>query len=112
MATPRRDFTQEEIDYAWEKAIRQPNNDPNVFRKDYAGAWIRREDYGKKTTYGWEVDHCKPLAKDGTYSPENLYPLHWENNNEKADGYPKWRTRKSSEGIDNINKIQNWNIKE
>lgn len=64
MATERRNFTDEEIKKVWEKATKQPNNNPDVFRKDYAGAWIRRDDYGKRDKpYGWEIDHLKPLVK-------------------------------------------------
>ena len=40
MATDRKDFSQEEINEVWEKAIPQPKNNPDLFRKDYAGAWI------------------------------------------------------------------------
>lgn len=41
MATQRRNFTQDEIDIVLGKVIKQQNNNPDVFRKDYVGAWIR-----------------------------------------------------------------------
>lgn len=62
MATDRKDFSQEEINEVWEKAIPQPKNNPDLFRKDYAGAWIRKDAYGEQSEYGWEIDHIKPLA--------------------------------------------------
>ena len=108
MATERRECTQAEIDAAWEKAIKQPNNNPDVFRKDYAGAWIRKSDYGETTDYGWEIDHLIPLAQDGTYSLDNLIPMHWRNNRTKGDDYPQWRTSMTSDGVNNIEREQRW----
>lgn len=111
MATPRRNFTYDEIEAVWKKAKVQLNNDPEDFRKDYAGAWIQKSEYGKKTIYGWEIDHEKPLAENGTYDLDNLQPLHWKNNNKKGDNYPGWETEVSSVGIKNIFKIQRWYVK-
>lgn len=63
MATQRKVFLEKEIDAVWEKAAKQPNNNPDVFRKDYAGAWIRREDYGKRNMpYGWEIRPSKAVG--------------------------------------------------
>lgn len=113
MATQRRDFTEDEINAVWDKASKQPSNNPDVFRKDYAGAWIRREDYGKRDKpYGWEIDHLKPLAKDGTYDIDNLYPVHWKNNVKKGDDYPQWQTAITSEKNKNIELEQNWEVDE
>ena len=46
MATPRRNLTDMEIEEVWQKANIIPNNNPNIYRQDYAGAWIRRDQYG------------------------------------------------------------------
>ena len=63
MATPRRDFTEAEIDAVWNKAKIVPNNNPDVFRQDSAGAWIKRDSYGDTDSeYGWEIDHIKPRS--------------------------------------------------
>ena len=43
MATERREFTQEEINVAWEKAKIVSPDYSNEWRKDYAGAWIKRD---------------------------------------------------------------------
>lgn len=111
MSTERKDFTQDEINAVWEKAIKQQNNNPDVFRKDYAGAWIRKEDYGQRDkTYGWEIDHLLPLEKGGTNDIDNLYPLHWRNNASKSDDYPTWTTVLSSNGIKNVELEQKWMI--
>lgn len=109
----RRNFTDKEIQSIWEKATKVANNNPDVFRQDYAGAWIRRSDYGNRDSqYGWEIDHIKPLAKGGTYDDTNLLPAHWKNNKEKGDNYPNWSTAITSEGAHNINGIKNWTYNE
>lgn len=109
----KKSFLEKEIDAVWEKAAKQPNNNPDVFRKDYAGAWIRREDYGKRNMpYGWEIDHLKPLAKDGTHDLDNLYPVHWRNNESKGDDYPRWKTVLSSKENKNVESDKRWKVDE
>jgi 5-methylcytosine-specific restriction endonuclease McrA len=52
----------------------------------YAHAYYA--DYGITSTYGWEIDHIKPVAKRGGDEITNLQPLQWENNRRKGDDYP------------------------
>jgi hypothetical protein len=105
------DFDEAIIQKVWEKAIIDPNNSPDIFRKDYAGAWIKRSDYGKRDTkYGWEVNHLKPKSKGGTDDLENLLPLHWKNNSKKDNDYPEWKTEISSCNNQNIEKEQMWHV--
>lgn len=111
MATAPKQFSEAEIEAVWQKAFIQANNDPSVFRKDYAGAWIRRNDYGKNTIYGWQIDHVRPLALNGSHDMKNLLPLHWENNEEKSDNFPNWTTKKTSRGITNVDETQTWHVK-
>lgn len=35
-------FTLEVRDAVWKKALVQPGNNSDIFRKDYAGAWIKK----------------------------------------------------------------------
>lgn len=69
----------------WAKGQVAPGNDPNVFRKDTYGTWMRWDQYGKTSQYGWEVDHIVPLTRNGSESLSNLQPLQWENNRKKSD---------------------------
>ncbi len=108
METKRRNFTDDEIEAAWKKGKVVPPNDPNVYRKDYAGAWIRKDQYGQEKEYGWVVDHRNPLSNGGTYNPRNLEPLHWRNNKTKYDNYPHWKTSVTADGQKNVECEQEW----
>lgn len=104
-------MSDELIEKVWQKAKIIANNNPDVFRQDYAGAWIRRNQYGiRDSKYGWEVDHCKPTSKGGTDELSNLYPLHWRNNEKKGDDFPTWNTILTSDGVQNVEKETGWHI--
>jgi hypothetical protein len=96
------------IQQVWNKAKEVQGYDPNIWRQDFAGAWIRRDLYGTDNKYGWEIDHLKPTSKGGSDNLENLYPLNWRNNREKADNYPNFQTSVSSELNQNIEKLKSW----
>lgn len=83
-------FTQATIDAVWNKAQVAAGYDAGKFRKDRCGAWITKADYGTTGDHGWEIDHEKPVAKNGTDDFANLEPLHWRNNRGKSDNYPNW----------------------
>lgn len=109
MATPRRDFTPEEKEFAWQLAAIIPGLDPDRFRMDYAGAYIIKEHYGRRdSNFGWEIDHIKPLEKNGPYELWNYVPLQWENNVQKDANFPIWQTRVVFSNHSNIECLKDW----
>lgn len=110
MANLQKAWSEQEINSVWKKATKI--NEKDEYRKDYAGAWIKRGEYGNRNSlYGWEIDHRKPKSKYGSDNVDNLDPLHWENNSYKGDDFPNWQTSISSSDNRNIRKIQNWEVK-
>lgn len=77
-------FDQQTVINVWQKGNIIPGNNPNVFRQDSCGAWIRFSDYGnRQSKYGWEIDHITPGGPDYL---SNLRPLQWKNNLARSDG--------------------------
>ncbi len=82
-------FEKININFVWLKATTIPGCNPEIFRKDIFGAWIKKSQFGKvDSQYGWEIDHIKPVEKKGLDYLDNLQPLHWKNNRLKGDNYP------------------------
>lgn len=76
-----RSFSPEVIKQVWAKSGASYSD----FGTDVCGAAIRRQDYGDRSRYGWEIDHIHPVKLGGSDDLDNLQPLHWENNRAKAD---------------------------
>jgi hypothetical protein len=80
------------IEQVWAKA--EPELWFVYFKRDVCGATIKKDDYGKMTEFGWEIDHIIPVAQGGTDELSNLEPMHWENNRHKGDDYPEWSCKR------------------
>lgn len=81
------EFSEDIIQQVWDKGTIVSGDDSKVFRKDYCKAWILRNEYGnRKSKFGWEIDHIKPVSSGGGDELSNLRPLHWENNASKQSG--------------------------
>ena len=86
------------------------HRNPDVWRQDFAGAWIRRDQYGVMSKFGWVIDHIKPKSMNGDDSLDNLQALHWKNNISKGNNYLEVETCVTSEGLDNIHKQKKWKL--
>ena len=40
------------VEKVWQKAVVVNNRNPDIWRKDFAGAWIRYDQYGINSRYG------------------------------------------------------------
>ncbi len=73
-------FDAETIQKVWEKGQVTATSDPDVWRKDQYGAWIRRDDYGYRASQlGWEIAYITTPSERGGTEVSNLRPFHWEN---------------------------------
>ena len=80
-------FAESTIRAVWEKAAISEKFPP--LRVDCFGGLMCEYLYDvTDSKFGWEIDHCKPVAKGGGDELLNLQPLQWENNRTKADNWP------------------------
>ena len=70
----------------WEKGEEIPEYSSEIWRLDKYSALMKWSDFGdRKSKYGWEIDHIKPVLHSGDDSIDNLQPLNWKNNAAKGD---------------------------
>jgi len=82
-------FAKTTVGAVWKKGKKYTGKNIDSWRKDVLGNEIKHSDYGNtNSTYGWEVDHIKPVAKGGKDNLANLQPLQWRANRQKGDTYP------------------------
>ena len=76
-------------DKVWAKRTLHPTWGNN-WGYDKYGHLIKYEEYGKASKkYGWDIDHSKPVAKEGSDNLNNLQPVQsYYNRHIKADNYP------------------------
>lgn len=103
-------FPDQVINAVWQNAAVVEGYDSAIWRKDFAGAWIRRDHYGIESKYGWEIDHLKPSSKGGSDNLSNLNALHWQNNRKKSDDFPTFQTIITSKENTNIEALQSWRV--
>jgi hypothetical protein len=80
-------FDEEILRNVWDKGTITRDADPDIWRKDECGAWIRRDFYGNiESQFGWEVDLMVSETEGGRIDPSNLRPLQWRNKIAKHGG--------------------------
>ena len=111
------EFSEDDIQGAWDRATAVVGFDKTRFRKDACGAWIMRNKYGDTDSlYGWVIDHIIPralLKEKGIVDEKkvsaaiNLRALQHENNTSKSDDYPSYTAVVTSKGAENV---KEWNF--
>ena len=87
-----RQFDEATIEAVWGKGTPEPGY--GSFRKDACNASMQRGEYGNTaSSWGWEIDHIKPVSKCGGDELGNLQPLQWANNRYKGDDFPRWHCK-------------------
>ncbi len=82
-------FTKKQIKTVWSKAKKVRGKDSDKYRQDPYGNTIYFDSHGKSSIMGWEVDHIKPKAKDGSDATVNLQALKTSVNRKKSDSLVK-----------------------
>jgi len=74
-------YSNEKLLQIWRKGLQIPNRNPALFRMDRYGNEIHWTKYGnRKSRFGWEVHHVRPVSDGGTDVLHNLIPVQWATN--------------------------------
>ncbi|MGZ5094386.1 MAG: hypothetical protein ACXWCY_25865 [Burkholderiales bacterium] len=84
------------IDRAWEHGRVTPEADGEIWRQDACGAWMRREQIGRQTDFGWKI---VSISTEGEHTAESLRPFHWRNDFDIANGKPHCHTSADRTGV-------------
>lgn len=93
---------QQLIEQIWNKASIVEGLNPGLYRKDACGALIMRDKYCMQNPFGWVIDHIFPIALGGKDDLDNLRPLHYLNDRNKADDYPSYTALLKYDGKENV----------
>lgn len=114
MTHTNRHWTPEEQKLVWNKAPFIDITRPELGKLDTCRACIKEKYYGDRDSdYGWEIDHIIPekilkaagVPQDLIDHIDNLRPMHWKNNLDKSDYFPKYPATVSAAGNINLSVI-------
>lgn len=63
---------------AWKSANPVYGFDPCTVRKDCDGRYIRWDEFGGLSDFGWDIDHTLPPSLGGSDVIKNLRARHWQ----------------------------------
>jgi hypothetical protein len=70
----------------WNKGKAIMGRSPDIWRYDKCGNAMKYSEHGNRDSEnGWEIDHINPVTNRGGDNIDNLQPLNWKNNLDKAD---------------------------
>ena len=81
--------TKDKIDAVWDKAKKVRGENPDNVRQDPYGNMLRKDQFGRDTRQGWEIDHIKPESKGGSDAVRNLQAMQTKKNRELGDSLRK-----------------------
>ena len=85
------------ISVVWEHARAMPEFDPNQWRQDPCGAWIRRDQYMQRSSeFAWRI---LDIVADHPGEPDTLRAFHVGNTFNVGHGRPVCRVRADQKGF-------------
>ncbi|WP_425381434.1 hypothetical protein [Spiroplasma endosymbiont of Polydrusus pterygomalis] len=111
-------WTSQQIEAVWNKGEIIENYNPQLYRKDYAGALMFKNSFINNINFNddpkglkWTIIYQCPLSHGGTSDISNLQPMNNINAITKANNYPRWKTAITFNGKENILKQKKWKHK-
>lgn len=111
-------WTSQQIEEVWNKGEIIENYNPQLYRKDYAGALMFKNSFinnvklnDDSKNLNWTIIHQCPLSHGGTSDISNLQPMNNINAIAKGNNYPRWKTATTFNGKQNILKQKKWKHK-
>lgn len=108
-------WTLPQIEAVWSKGEIIRDYNPQLYRKDYAGALMFRNSFRNNVTlnediksYSWTIVHQRPLSHGGSFDISNLQPMNNANAIAKGNNYPRWKTAITFNGKQNVLKRKCW----
>lgn len=97
-------FSDETIQQVWQKARGLNDFPAAIWRKDECGAWIRRDDYGKKQSeFGWKIEN---ISLGGPDEIENLRAFQHANGYDRANRRARCRVTADQTGMQVMERIR------
>jgi len=96
LGAERRGLRSELIEAAWEHGRVAPEADASIWRQDECGAWMRREQIGRQTEFGWKIRSVSTRAEQ---TADDLRPFHWRNDFDIAGGEPRCSVTADHSGV-------------